>query len=109
MRTVTVTLIADDTPASIATLGALTAKFKNVLLYRIYAESGNDVDPTNGPARIGGSDVDRVAAGGVKGEPIIPGITNIYPPAGIAGIYDFAHIYLTGKTGDVFQIAYWVL
>ena len=107
MRFTRVTLIADDTPATIKALTGLTAKFDFVSYLAIFAESGNEDDATNGPARVGGSDVDRVAAGGVKGVQLLPGILydQLFPFAG-GGVYSFEQIYFTGKTGDVFQLAY---
>lgn len=108
MRFIRVTLTATDTPATIASLATLTEKSKFISRFIIYAEDANNVDATNGPARIGGSDVDRVAAGGVKGIPLLPGI--LYDEIGGVvtggGVYSFEHIYLTGQSGDVFQIGY---
>ena len=111
MRFARVTLAADDTPATLKALLALTAKFDFIAFITIFAEPGNEDDATNGPARIGGSDVDRVAAGGVKGIQLLPGILypDLFPPINGGGVYSFEQIYLTGKTGDVFQIFYKVV
>lgn len=125
MRFLTITLDADDTPKSIKTLGELTEKFKNIAYFAIYAETGNDNDATNGPARIGGAqnvnapdnqDVDRVAADAgaeddavANGFPLLPGMlyTDLFQPIGAGcGVYSFETIYITGKTGDIFQIGY---
>lgn len=108
MRSARATLIADDTPASLTALTGLTEKIDFICTIVIYPEGGNEDHATNGPARIGGSDVDRVAAGGVKGIPLLPGILypDLYPVINGGGVYSFNHIYLTGKTGDVFQIFY---
>ena len=103
-----VTLAATDTPSDIKTLASLTTKYRNIVRIVIYAEDGNNAG-ANGPARVGASDVDRVVAGGVKGIPLFPGITDTttFAAAGAAaGIYDFSKIYITGETGDVFQIGY---
>lgn len=107
MRFLRVVLTADDTPATIKALAALTAKFQNIAFIVIYPESGNDVDAANGPARIGGSDVTRVAAT-AKGFPLLPGIRqgDIFPTAGLGAPYSFGELYLTGKTGDAFQLGY---
>lgn len=107
MRFIRVTLAADDTPASIKDLAGLTGKFANITSIAIYPEAANEDHATNGPARVGGSNVDRIAAGGVQGIPLLPGIFrgDIFPNGG-GGVYSFEQIYLTGKTGDVFQIGY---
>lgn len=109
MRWIRVTLTALDTPASIKELAGLTSKYANVAYFKIYAEAGNNDDATNDVARIGGSDVDRVVAGGVKGIPLPVGTTTNFDPVGAAGVYDFSKLYLTGAVGDVFQIGYVII
>lgn len=114
MRTITVTLDADDTAKTVTELASLTTKKDGISAIVIYAEPGNEDDVTNGPARVGGSDVDRVPADAGAGDdavrngfPLQPDTLNpdIFPYVG-GGVYSFDHIYLTGKTGDVFQIHY---
>lgn len=105
-----VTLAADDTPATLKALTALTSKYDFVNYLAIFAEPGNEDHATNGPARVGASTVDRVAAGGVHGVQLLPGILydQLFPFAG-GGVYSLEQIYITGKTGDVFQLVYSVV
>lgn len=102
-----ITLIADGTPQLMLALG--TAKAKNVTWARIYAEAGNTVDAANGPARYGDKTVDWTAAT-AKGLPIQPGLqpTDLLP-CGNSGIYDLSDLWLSGKTGDIFQLIWLVL
>jgi hypothetical protein len=58
MRWYRVTLTALDTPATIESLLLVTdgRKMRNLAVVVIYPEEGNNIDATNGPARVGGSD-----------------------------------------------------
>lgn len=128
MRFYTITLPADDTPASLkslietslasdsAELLIFQRKYKQIAYIAIYAEIGNE-SGANGPARVGkGSGlttVDRVAADAgaaddavQNGFPLLPGIlnTDLFQPVGPTGVYSTETIYFTGKTNDVFQI-----
>lgn len=122
MRTLTVILAADDTPTSIAALAALgtalptaastpkpasaTKLANNLAWFRVYPESVNNVDVANGPARIGfNNQVSRVVAT-QHGTPLLPGIEEDFPTVGTAQVYNFATTYISGKTGDQFQIQY---
>lgn len=105
-----ITIAADDTPATLKALTGLTTKFDFISYLAIFAESGNEDNATNGSARVGGSNVDRVAAGGVQGIQLLPGILydQLFPFAG-GGVYSLEQIWVTGKTGDVFQLFYLVV
>jgi hypothetical protein len=111
MRFIRVTLTQTNVAEQVSTLAGLTSKHKNIARFVIYPEEGNDVDATNGPARIGGSDVDRVAAGGVKGFPLLPGIVrdDLGAAVGMAGPYSLEQLYIMGAIGDVFQIGYVII
>ena len=103
-----VTLTQTDVAENVYTLSGLTSKYRNIVRIVIYAEGGNN-DGVNGPARIGGSDVDRVVAAGVKGVPLFPGIadaTTFAAAGAAAGVYDLSKLYIMGESGDVFQIGY---
>jgi hypothetical protein len=131
MRFYTITLADDDTPVSLKSLietslgGAgdetellrFQRKFDHIQYIAIYPEDVNDVDATNGPARVGSgtgmTKVDRVIADAGAGDdavangfPLLPGIMNteLFKPIGSNGVYNSALIFFTGKTGDVFQI-----
>lgn len=108
MRLARATLTADDTASDLKTLTGLTAKFQFCSRIIIYPEAANEDHATNGPARVGDSTVDRVAAGGVKGVPLLPGIlySDLFPSASGGGVHNMEQIYIAGKTGDVFQIWY---
>lgn len=108
MRHARATLIADDTAADLKTLTGLTEKYQFCSRIIVYPEGANEDDATNGPARIGDANVDRVAAGGVKGIPLLPGIlySELFPSASGGGVHNMEKIYIAGKTGDVFQIWY---
>jgi hypothetical protein len=114
MRFFAVKLTATDTPATVFALGGaifasggvFERKWQNITKIVIYPESTNN-NGANGPARVGGSDVDRVAAGddGIpNGVQLLPGIrdTDTFGPAGMSGPYSLKEIYLTGETDDTF-------
>lgn len=132
MRTVTVKIDADDTPKSIAYLltlataipqttdansalptSAIGRKLTHVIGFKIYAESTNNIDASNGPARIGFENTNtqasfttsRVAAT-ANGIPLLPGIAVDYQPSGAAASYDFRTTAISGKTSDIFQISF---
>jgi hypothetical protein len=130
MRTLTVVLDATDTPKSIAYLATLSTaipqitdalapttpsgrKLRGVLWFQIRGEAGNNIDATDGEARIGFEST-NVAANFITsrvvatahGTPLLPGITHDFISAGPAGIYDFSTIAISGETGDIFQIHY---
>lgn len=138
MYTITVTLDADDTPKSIATLAALATcvsvagtaaviatgttsliykKLRSVCsFFTIRGESGNDVSAggagsANGAARVGfDANVSRgAAAATVHGEECLPGIRYDFPSVGAGQVYAMQNTYLCGKTGDVFQIEFGTL
>lgn len=111
MRWIRVTLTQTNVAQQISGPGGLTvltSKFKNLLFFVIYPEDVNNVDATNGPARIGDSTVQRVVASGSKGIPLLPGIINsaIAPPVGQHAPYSLETLFIMGQTGDVFQIGY---
>lgn len=98
-----VTLAADNTAQR--AVATTTAKCRNALWIKIYAESGNTVDGTNGVARYGDSTVTWVAAS-CKGIPILPGLHDEIPPAGSAGALDVSDLWFSGKQNDVFQVVW---
>ncbi len=130
MRFYTITLDATDTPKSLYTLivtslqdssqaaelATFQKKFKDIARIIIYPESGNN-SGVNGPARIGKGDgltkVDRIAAdagatddAAANGFPLLPGIINadLFPAVGVAGVYSTEELYISGETGDIFQL-----
>jgi hypothetical protein len=113
MRWITFKLTATDTPATIASLAGLTDKHTHITRAVIYPEAGNN-NGVNGPARIGGSTVDRVAADAgaddddmPNGIPLQPGIPDYDTLAECGGgVYSFTHLYISGELGDTFTIGY---
>lgn len=109
----TIVLTATDTPATIKDLLSLTDKYRHITRIVLYPEAGNN-SGANGPARVGGSDVDRVAADAGVGDdaypngfPLVPGIieSELFARAP-GGVYHLDLIYITGETGDIFQMGY---
>lgn len=105
-----IVLAATDTPATLKALLSATTKYRNVTRIVIYPESENNAGAT-GPARIGGpaaANVARAAAAADrKGIPLVPGIkdADTFPYCG-GGVYHLDLLYLTGETGDVFQVGW---
>lgn len=109
----TIVLTATDTPATIQSLLAASDKYRHLTRIVIYPEATNN-NGANGPARVGGADVDRVAADAGVGDdaypngfPLQPGIveSELFDRAP-GGVYHLDQIYITGETGDIFQLRY---
>jgi hypothetical protein len=120
MFSITVVLDATDTPKTIRALAALataipatstrrnTKLANNIVMFTVYPESGNNVGAV-GPARLGfdASILRDATAANCHGDPLLPGIRTDYAPAGGgAAVYNFDTTWLTGQSGDVFQIDY---